>query len=102
MYPPKDTDSSELTEARVEIQQFLGTWLSLPWLIKEYTSAYAKHLLFFISLILFAFKARNSRDEQIEFDERVRQAFAETRRRYRSRPDEIIGSTFPSPDDETS
>lgn len=96
MYPPNDTDSSELTEARVEIQQFLGTWLRQPWL----PIAHAKHLLFFVSLVLFALKSRHSFITEMEFKARVQQAYADARRLYHTSPNEMFEAIMAPPEDD--
>lgn len=94
MYPPSANDSVELTAARVEIQQYLGNWLRQPWLNMDYV----KHALFIVSLVLFAFKYRASYYEQLEFDERVRQAYAEARRKYHTSPYEMFVLPMTPPD----
>lgn len=96
MYAPSDNDSSELIEARVQILEYMGDWLRLPWLITDY----AKHALFFFSLALFVFKYRTSYYEQQEFNERVRQAYAEARRRYHTNPNEMFEATMSPPDED--
>lgn len=96
MYSPSDNDSTELTEARVEIQQFLDSWLREPWLI----TGYAKHLLFYVSITLFLLKYRNGYIQEQEFNTRVKEAYAEARRLYRTNPNEMFEATMTPPDDD--
>lgn len=84
MYPASETDSSQLAEARVEIQEYLGNWLRQPWLVREYTL----HLLFIVSLAMLAFKYYNDNMKRQEQEQRVRNAYREARRRYRINPNE--------------
>lgn len=96
MYTPSVNDSTELTEARVEIQQFLDSWLREPWLIM----GYAKHLLFYISILMFVFKFRNSYNQEQEYNARVKEAYAEARRRYHTNPNEMFDHYMTPPEDD--
>lgn len=96
MYSPSEKDSSELTEARVEIQQFMDSWLRQPWL----SIGYAKHLLFYVSLILILLKYRNSVNAEAEFNARVKEAYAEARRRYHTDPNEMFEAFMTPPEED--
>lgn len=95
MYPATETDSSQLVEARVEIQGYIDNWLSQPWLLKEY----GLHLLFIVSLAMLVYKQYSRYYARLEQNERILMAYQEQRRRLHTNPNEMFEAFLNRPDE---